>query len=205
MCGRFHVSGWGSRAEPQVSSSSSWNWCSQQYKPPPPPGTGAPSSINVFLLKNWCSQQYKPPGPILWISSAGAHAHCGLSYSPGPSCSPQVAPWELRCCCAFLTSYWTFQAQRVLILTSLGKQLLDRYLAFLWVFSASEPADFLSSLPSLLSVFPVCGPSWGSCRRHTEKEPRPGLGCRSQCTLNTHLSLLCAQRNSAGKELGELE
>lgn len=30
----------------KVPSSSSWNWCSQKYKPHPPPGIGAPSSIN---------------------------------------------------------------------------------------------------------------------------------------------------------------
>ena len=30
----------------KVPSSTSWNLCSQQYKPHPPPGTGAPSSIN---------------------------------------------------------------------------------------------------------------------------------------------------------------
>ena len=154
---------------------------------------------------NWCSQQYKPTGSIVWISSAGAQVHCGLNYSPGPSCSAQVAPWELRWCCAFLTSYCIFQALTVshrllvLVLTSLGKQLLDHYLAFLWVFSSSEPADFLSSIPSILSVFPVWGPSWGSYGRDAEKEPRSGLGCRSQCTLNMHLSLSCTQEKVSKK------
>ena len=132
----------------------------------------------------------------MWISLAGAQVRCGLSYSPGPSCSAQVAPWELRWCCAFLNSYWTFQAQLVLVLASLGKQLLDHYLAFLWVFSSSKPVDFPSSIPSLLSVFPVCGPSWGSYWRHTEKEPRSGLGCTSQCTFNMHLSLSCTPRKT---------
>ena len=135
----------------------------------------------------------------MWISSAGAQVRCGLNYSPGPSCSAQVAPWELRWCCAFLNSYWTFQAPLVLVLTSLGKQLLNHYLAFLWVFSSSEPADFLSSIPSLLSVFPVWGPSWGSYRRHTEKEPRSGLGCTSQCTFNLHLSLWCTEEKVSRK------
>ena len=84
----------------------------------------------------------------------------------------------------------------MLVLASLGKQYLDHYLAFLWDFSSSKPVDFLSSIPSLLSVFPVCGPSWGSYRRHTEKEPRSGLGCTSQCTFNMHLSLSCTQRKT---------
>ena len=30
----------------KVPSSSCWDRCSQQYKPHPPPGIGAPSSIN---------------------------------------------------------------------------------------------------------------------------------------------------------------
>ena len=84
----------------------------------------------------------------------------------------------------------------MLVLASLGKQHLDHYLAFLWDFSSSKPVDFLSSIPSLLSVFPVCGPSWGSYRRHTEKDPRSGLGCTSQCTFNMHLSLSCTQRKT---------
>ena len=48
MCGHFQVSGWGSGAEPQGPTILELVHprCSQQYKPHPPPGTGAPSSIN---------------------------------------------------------------------------------------------------------------------------------------------------------------
>ena len=69
---------------------------------------------------NWCSQQYKPIGSIKWISSAGAQVCCGLSYPPGPSCSAQVAPWELGWCCAFLNSYCTSKLNLCLSSPPLG-------------------------------------------------------------------------------------
>ena len=159
--------------------------------PPPPPGTGAP-------------KQYKPPGSILWISSAGAHVHCGLSYSPGPSCSAQVPPCELRWCCAFLTSYGTFQAQRVLILTSLGKQLLNHYLAFLWVFSSSEPADFLSSIPSLL-CFQCVGPAEAPIGDTQRRNQHQVLAADPSAHLTCISVSYVLRENSAGKEFGELE
>ena len=143
--------------------------------------------------------------PSVWISSAGAQVHSGLSYSPGPSCSAQPVPWGLGWYCAFLTSSWIFKAQLVLILTSLGKQLLDHYLALLWVVSSSKTVDFLSSISSLSSVFSVCGLSWGSCRRHTEKGPTSGLGCRFQHTSNRHLSFSCTQKKKKKNQEGNLE
>ena len=52
MCGHFQVSGWGSGAEPQGPTILELVHprCSQQYKSLPPPGIGAPSTINQLDL-----------------------------------------------------------------------------------------------------------------------------------------------------------
>ena len=140
--------------------------------------------------------------PSVWISSAGVQVHSGLSYSPGPSCSAQPVPWGLGWYCAFLTSSWIFKAQLVLILTSLGKQLLNHYLAFLWGFSSSKTVDFLPSISWVL-----CFQCVGSVEAPAGDTQRRDQGQVLAAGSNTHLTCISvshALRKKSQKE-GNLE
>ena len=102
---------------------------------------------------------------------------------------------------SFLSFPWFPELNLSLFSPPLASTCSTSTFTFFGLLSYSQPADFLSSICSLISVFSGCGLSSGSYRRHTEKRLRPGLTCSSQGTFSTHLSPTCTQRKVSRKGL----
>ena len=168
MCGRFHVSGWESRAEPQVSSSSSW--------------TGAPSSISH--LDPFCgSPRQVHTFTVDSVTLLVLPAHLRLLLESLDAAAPSSLPIELSKLNVSLSSPPLANSSSTVTLLSFG---------------FSQPLNLLTSfLPSPLSslCFQCVGPAEAPVG-DTQRRNRDQVLAADPSAHWTRISVSCALRET---------